>query len=187
VCTVAISHRHCCSGSVDWVRRFAWRGRSRSWGNWCSGDRGVVVIAHRNSCVATTHLCVVAVSSTALRHGKNSPYQFAHAPASCSTRLIWESCTRAPWWGGSPACAAMCVWCCRTASWWKKKALASLDPHRAREIWSDYTIFSSVKKDRQIGIQGHMLDRRWDCQSLIVWSVWNAGSWGCAVWSRPLV
>jgi hypothetical protein len=28
--------------------------------------------------------------------GKNSPYRIAHAPTSCSTILIWESCAGAP-------------------------------------------------------------------------------------------
>jgi hypothetical protein len=80
-----------------------------------SGPFGEPAIARRWANVALCPPCVVAASSAASWHDKNSPDQFTHALISCSTQLIWESRTRAPWWGGSPACTAVCGWCRRVA------------------------------------------------------------------------
>jgi hypothetical protein len=83
-------HRKTCGSSLGvslhhrWCARDCWGGQSST---------GAASIAHRSSCTTATLLCAVVASSTASRHGKNSPYRSAHAPTSCSTRLIWESRT----------------------------------------------------------------------------------------------
>jgi hypothetical protein len=60
----------------------------------------VASIAHRSPCTAATPLCAVVVSSTASRHGKNSPYRSAHAPTSCRTRSFGNRAPERADWGG---------------------------------------------------------------------------------------